>query len=189
MPYMQTKHPDPYSGEYESACMYGLMRIDGNDEYDASKQAKEPHHLLGLFYSCKSGWYEAWKKEVLSYFPVKYQHPWVTPECNYKTLHLLIILLRQPIQDGSKEGRSDPIIIERDGDPLQSLLHATKLKDTFYNSYGHGVKKMLFQIEAGNIPIERISLKKAVEDLSKDTSRLMINDLWSKDVRIGYVSE
>lgn len=188
MPYIQTRQPDPDSGDCQVACLFGLMRIDEVVNYDASQQAKEPHHLLGLFESCKSEWYEEWKKEVLSYFPVKYEHPWVTPECNYKTLHLLIILLRQPIEEGSRLGLSSPIIIERQGDPLQSLLHATK-KDPFYNSYGHGVKSMLRTLEFLGIPIERISLKKAVEDLSKDTSRLMINDLWSKDVRIGYVSE
>lgn len=188
MPYIQTRQPDPDSGDCQVACLFGLMSIDGLLNYDASQQAKEPHHLLGLFESCESEWYEEWKKEVLSYFPVKYEHPWVTPECNYKTLHLLIILLRQPIEDGTMEGLADPIIIERKGDPLQSLLHATK-KDILYGSSGHGVKRMLLNLEAGNIPIERISLKKAVEDLSKDKSKLMINDLWSKDVRIGYVSE
>lgn len=186
MPYIQTKRPDPYYNETSHACINGLMRVDDNDDCHAGQQATEPHHLLGLFESCGSEWYEEWKKEVLSYFPVKYEHPWVTPECNYKTLHLLIILLRQPIENGGRSGRSDPIIIERKGDPLQSLLHAAK-EDPFYLSYEHGVQKMLIYLEASNIPIERISLKKAVEDLSKDTSYWMINDLWGKDVRIGYV--
>lgn len=186
MPYIKTKLFDPDYKTTSQACVYGLMRIDGIQDENTALPAKCEHHLQGLFETQADHWYEEWKKEVMSYFPVKYEHPWVYPECNYKTLHLMIILLRQPIEDGSMNGLSKALQIPRKGDPLQDLLDKTG-EEYFYHEYGHGLWQMKVSMNDSNIPSSKISLKKAIEDLSKDTSGFMINDLWRKDVRIGYV--
>jgi hypothetical protein len=125
---------------------------------------------------------------VLSYFPVTFDGEWIRFEPLKKpVVHLLTILLRQPIEDGTSAGYKTMCVELGEGDPMQELLKAAyKSSNLFYNWTGHGLRYMNMRREDLGIPIENISTEQAVKDLMN--SEQMINDAWGNNVRIGLVS-
>jgi hypothetical protein len=130
--------------------------------------------------------YIKWREHVLSYFPVTFDGEWIRfKKLNKPVAHLLVVLLRQPIEDGESTGMSKMIKMG-DGDPIQELLKVTNGPNFLWNSYGHGLGYMNMRRKDKEIPIEKIRTEKAIQDLMK--SQQMINDAWGNDVRIGFVS-
>jgi hypothetical protein len=149
-------------------------------------EVEEPFrlHEKSLFLSGDPD-YIKWRDHVLSYFPVTFDGEWIRfKKLNKPVAHLLVVLLRQPIEDGDITGKSKMIKMGA-GDPIQELLKVTR-KGVFWNSYAHGLGYMNMRMKNEDIPIKKISTEKAIQDLMK--SQQMINDAWGNDVRIGFVS-
>jgi hypothetical protein len=148
-------------------------------------EVEEPFrlHEKSLFLSGDPD-YIKWRDHVLSYFPVTFDGKWIGfKKLNKPVAHLLVVLLRQPIEDGGIHGLSKMIKMGAD-DPIQELLKVTR-KGVFWQSYGHGLGYMNMRMIDGGIPIKKISTEKAIQDLM--ISEKMINDAWGNNVRIGFV--